>query len=278
MKINIVCSDKGWIYSQFLKALQTYSSNTILLNSKDSCDLTYCIPYYEWVNSIKHPYCAWMSHQEHRKDLYDKFLDVGKSADVAISHSKKYADLLKNAGAQNVVQIVPGVDLSAYQLRGTHRAQSNKLIVGYIGRQYVSSNRKNPALIDKIRKLPFVELKVSGGKVKAKDLPQFYAQCDLIISPSFIEGGAMCLLEGLAVGVPVVCFEGVGMAQEFDAGVIKTPFADDTKYIERIYSFYKTEEYLQYREQDTMNKMREQVKDFTWENFSKKHDEVWGNI
>ena len=70
MKINIVCSENtGWIYNKFIVMFRQYSKHQILLNSKEKCDLTHYLPYYESVGKPVHPSTAWMSHQEHRSDL-----------------------------------------------------------------------------------------------------------------------------------------------------------------------------------------------------------------
>ena len=54
-------------------------------------------------------------------------------------------------GINNLAQIMPGVDLDKFQLRSWDRKLHEKLVVGYIGRQYSSSNRKNPNLLKKTK-------------------------------------------------------------------------------------------------------------------------------
>ena len=166
MKVNIICSDMGWVYEKFISQLRIYSKHQILLNSKEKCNVTFYLPYFELSSPIHHPCAVWLSHQEQRKDLYDKFICAAKSADMGISHSKKYMDLLVSQGIKNVIQIVPGVDLQAFHVRSSVRPANSKLVVGYVGRQYTSSDRKNPKLLEKISKLLFVELKSTGGKIK----------------------------------------------------------------------------------------------------------------
>jgi glycosyltransferase involved in cell wall biosynthesis len=279
MKVNIICDDEGWIYSKFIAELRTYSKHRILLNSKEQCDVTYYLPYYMANQNIHHPCCAWMSHQEERnKELHDKFISVANNVDVSISHSKKYADLLISQGIKNVVQIAPGIDLHKFSLRPQNRQFKDKLVIGYVGRQYSSSDRKNPKLLDKISKLPFVEFKATGGRVREAELPKFYYSLDIVVSPAVIEGGPMSIQESLAVGVPIVCFAGVGTADEFGTGVIKVPFGNDEVFINFLREFWDKKQYLEYRNIEIMQAMRKQVERLTWEQFAIGHDRVWESL
>ena len=281
MRVNVVCTDVGWIYTKFIAMYRKYSRHQILLNKPDvPHQVTHYLPYYEMPKNPKHPSTAWMSHQEARPDLYNKFVSVARSVDFAISHSRKYMELLKNAhGIKNIKQVIPGVDAYKFQLRPTERPPSDKLIVGYIGRQYSSSDRKNPKLLNDIGKLPFVELKVTGGNIKEENIPKFYSGLDLVVSPATIEGGPMATQEALACGVPIMCYEDVGVANEFELGVIKIKYGDSKAFIEELERFWDdSEEYLGWREQATMQAMRKQVEEFTWQRFVEEHDKVWESI
>jgi glycosyltransferase involved in cell wall biosynthesis len=274
MKVNIICSDQGWIYDQFINQFKKHSKYTIVKNSKDKCDVTHYLPYYEAPANPVGPSTSWHSHQEKRADLNKKFIDVAKSMDVTISHSQKYAKMLRNDhGLVNVISIIPGVDLEKFKLRKPKK-KSGKLIVGYIGRQYTSSNRKNPTLLDKISKLPFVEFRTTGGKLKINQIPKFYRELDVVASPATIEGGPMAIQEALAIGVPVLCFNNVGVANEFDTGVIKVNNSDE--FIKTLKTMYVSGS--KYNDLKVMEKMREQVKSQTWEKFVENHDKIWEMI
>lgn len=282
LNVGIFCSDTGWIYDQFISAFEKYSKHKIVRNPKGECDIYYYIPYYELPKEkhILRPSCVWMSHQESKSPLKEKFVSAAKQSDMAISHSKKYADMLKNEyGINNVMQIIPGVDITKYKMRGTDRfSKTTNLIVGYSGRPYQSSNRKNPALLKQISELPFVEFRFTGGKIKLGDLPEFYSDCDIIVQPSIIEGGSMAIQESLAVGTPIMCFKDVGVAQEFHAGVIKAAQDDKDDFLSRLEVFWRTKEYEQYRHPGIMQQMRGQVISQTWECFVRKHDIVWESL
>jgi glycosyltransferase involved in cell wall biosynthesis len=181
----------------------------------------------------------------------------------------------------NIVQIVPGVDLQEFGFRGTGNSLvgKRKLVVGFVGRNYSSTSRKNSELLKKIGKLPFVELRVTGGKMPEHKVPEFYKNADLIISPSIIEGGSMAILESAAVGVPFVCFADVGMADEFADVINRIP---RTGIIEK-----DNEAFVQFLKDVWANKkipmddalaMRRKVAQFTWKNFVESHDKVWERI
>lgn len=255
-----------------------YSKHDIFLNSKEKCDIYHYIPYYNLLKNHKSPCTCWISHQENRKDLFDKFVYASKNADYCFSHSKKYMDVSLSHGAKNIKQIMPGVDFDIYALRSEKRKNYNKLMVGFVGRNYTSSNRKNPDLLNKISKLPFVELRVTGGKIKDCDMPFFYSDLDLVISTSTIEGGPMCINESLAVGVPIVCFDDVGVSREFDFGVFRAQFGNEKDFIDKVTNFYKYDEHIKYRTMDCMNRMKKQVINFTWKNFVNEHDIIWENM
>lgn len=279
LKINVVCSDKGWIYSEFIEKFKKYSKHQILLNVKEGYDIVHYLPYYEAPQNPPKPSTCWLSHQEKRADLNKKFIDVAKAVDVGLSHSKKYATMLRdNHQCQNVMSIIPGVDLKVFTLRDVKRAEdSPKMIVGYIGREYTSSDRKNPELLKKISELPFIDFRTTGGKLNKKDVPAFYRSVDVVISPASIEGGPMAIQESLASGVPIIAIKGVGVADEFGTGVIRADNNDD--FIAKLKELYHSKYYLEYwRQSSVMNTMRQQVEHQTWEKFVFEHDQVWSMI
>lgn len=282
MKINIVCdeADEGWIYNQFIDQFKKYSKNKIVVNETnvDKYNVIYFLPYYTWYKTDK-PSTSWQSHQEKSGTLHSKFITIAKEVDCALSHSQKYATILRdNHNLTNVMSIIPGVDLEKFKLRSIKRSvKTDKLVVGYIGRQYTSSNRKNPKLLDKIGKLSFVEFRTTGGKLKLSDVPKFYRGLDLVISPAVIEGGPLAIQESLACGLPILCMENVGVANEFGEGVIKAKNNDD--FMVKLKQIYVEKDYInKWRSSSYMNALRKQVEKQTWEKFVYEHDCIWKMI
>jgi glycosyltransferase involved in cell wall biosynthesis len=278
MKVNIICGDSGWIYDQFIEEFKKYSKHTILKNSKEKCDVTHYIPYYEVPTEPSKPCTAWFSHQEDRPDLHKKFISAAKTVDVVISQSKRYAAMLRdNHELHNVMQVMAGTDLDKFKLRESVNIKSKKLIVGHIGRQYTSSNRKNPGLIKKISQLDFVDFRATEGKLKQNQIPKFYRDLHVVISPATIEGGPMCVQESLAVGVPIVCLDNVGVANEFELGVMRADNNDH--FIKILEEMHRTGSHIsKWSNPNTMERMRKQVEKHTWKKFAYEHDKIWEMI
>lgn len=280
MKINIVCSEAagGWIYSKFIEEFKKHSKHEIVVNYGGEADICHALPYYEPLPPKAKFKTAWLSHQEDRTDLNKKFVQVAKAVDVGISHSKKYAAVLRDQyHCNNIVSVLPGVDLDVFTRRDTVIPANGKMVVGYIGRQYTSSNRKNPTLLDKISKLPFVDFRTTGGKLKADQVPGFYRSLDVTISPATIEGGPLAVQESLACGVPIIVMKDVGVASEFKDGVIKAE--SDLDFIARLKDMYLSKQHLtHWRSPSVMNRLRSQVKEQTWKKFVEEHDRVWDMI
>jgi glycosyltransferase involved in cell wall biosynthesis len=133
--------------------------------------------------------------------------------------------------------------------------------------------------LKKIAKLPFVEFCASGGKIKEADMPKFYRGLDVVVQCASIEGGSMAITESLAQGLPIVCYENVGVANEFDQGVLRVPFGREDMFLKRLEDMWESQDHINlWREPAQMEAMRTQVLDFTWENFTKDHDKVWKEI
>jgi hypothetical protein len=88
-----------------------------------------------------------------------------------------------------------------------------RLVLGVIGR--LGHPRKGRDLVERVRGLPFVEVVATEGGILRGGLRGVYERLDYVLIPATVEGGPMCLLEGLAMGKPVIAPEGVGMVPEF---------------------------------------------------------------
>jgi len=281
--INIICDEAGagWIYSEFIYWFKKYSKHEILINEKDDTkyDMIHFLPYYLQVKTSK-PSTCWLSHQESKNPLHNKFITSAKSINIGISHNKKYATMLKDDfQCKNIVSIIPGVDTSVFTIRSQERPKNPKLVVGYVGRSYSSSNRKNPTMLKKISQLPFVDFRATNGNLKANMIPSFIQQCDMIVSPSFYEGGPMVIQQALSCGTPIQCFSGVGVANEFKWGVSKVKFGDSDEFIRQIEFFWDSEHYIDpHRDLDVMQKLRSQVEEQTWQKFVEAHDKIWSSL
>jgi glycosyltransferase involved in cell wall biosynthesis len=126
--------------------------------------------------------------------------------------------------------------------------------------------------------LDFVDIVITGGKVNEAQMPDFYHSLDAIVSPSLIEGGPMCVTEGLACGVPILCYSDVGVVDEFEHGVLRVQFKDESAFVQRVKDFWANKEYDYYRQSQQIQLLRSQVETHTWENFAAEHDRIFDMV
>lgn len=285
MRVNIVCGEinAGWIYGRFYRELKKYSASlpgvSVVTNEKDQAkyDIVHFIPYYEYHEGYAHGSIstAWFSHREEkRKDLKDAFSTAAQGVDAAFSHSKKYADLIKENNWKpecDIYQVVPGVG-NEFKAK---LSENKKLTVGYVGRSYISTDRKNTSFVNMLAQVcrkNGIDFKITGGKMDYGKIPNFYAQSHLIVSPATIEGGPMSLLEAIKCGKPFLCLDGVGMADEFEddfPGVIAVGNEEDI--VNTILKF----DFKKYNRMNMLSEISSHPKIRTWEEFAKDHFNVW---
>lgn len=253
MKVNIIY-EAGWVLENFAKQLKKHLDYIVLQQNPSKYSINYFMPYY-LLKTGPWKSIGWFTHQEEKPDLKAKFEWAARKSNFCISHSKKYVDLLRGWGIKNVEQITPGISLDVYK---------PKVVLGYVGRLYTSTDRKNPNMLKFIQSLPFVTLKVTNGKIAEKDMPDFYNSLDAVFVPSTIEGGPMCITEGLACGKPIIAPRGVGVVDEYNVGIIKyekNNIDDVLRVVKQIY--------------DKKLELRKVVEDHTWVKFAKRHDKVF---
>jgi glycosyltransferase involved in cell wall biosynthesis len=163
-------------------------------------------------------------------DEAQQFLDRARAVDFCVSMSKLYADWLRGQGVTRVEHIPMGFDAYRYRPR---------LVLGVVGK--LDHPRKGRHLVERLRQLPFVEVRATEGQVADNDLPDFYQGLDYVLIPATVEGGPMSLLEGLGMGKPVLAPEGVGMVPEFPANehVLRYPAGDAEALVRLVTACYE---------------------------------------
>jgi len=131
------------------------------------------------------------------------FLDRARRLDYAVCMARNCADWLSAQGVAHVAHIPMGFDYYRYRAR---------LVLGVVGR--LDHPRKGRHLVEALRQLPFVEVLATEGQVAEDGLRDFYQKLDYVLIASTVEGGPMSLLEGLAMGKPIIAPEGVGIVPE----------------------------------------------------------------
>jgi hypothetical protein len=184
-----------------------------------------------------------------------QFLERARRLDFCVCMSRTYADWLAAQGVSHVAHIPMGFDFYRYRPR---------LLLGVAGK--LDHPRKGRHLVEHLRRLPFVEVLASEGSVPEERLRDFYQRVDYVLIPATVEGGPMSLLEGLAMGKPVIAPEGVGMVPEFspEAGLLLYPAGDRTA-LERVVTAC-------YHEKLRRTRL---VQDRTWDRWAEGHHRLF---
>jgi glycosyltransferase involved in cell wall biosynthesis len=178
-------------------------------------------------------------------------LERALRADACVAMARQYADQLSAQGVRAVIHIPMSFD--SYRFRP-------RLVLGVIGR--LEHPRKGRDLVDRIRELPFVEVITTEGHTPRGELRDVYERLDYVLIPATVEGGPMCLLEGLAMGKPVIAPEGVGMVPEFaPARQIRLyPKGDASALVKLVTDCY--------REKETGSRS---IEDRSWDGWAERH-------
>ncbi len=184
-------------------------------------------------------------------DENHRSLERARQADACICQARQYAEWLAAQGVRTAAHIPMGFD--SYRFRP-------RLILGVIGR--LDHPRKGRRLVDLVRQLPFVEVVTTEGAAPPEGLRAVYDRLDYVLIPATVEGGPMCLLEGLGAGKPVIAPEGLGMTPEFGPSPhIRLYPAGDGAALVRVATEC-------YREKESRARL---VRDRTWDRWAEQH-------
>jgi len=139
----------------------------------------------------------------HRDDNHS-FLERARTMDFSVCMSRVYADWLREQGVMTVAHIPMGFDFYRYRPR---------LVLGVVGR--MEHHWKGKDLVERVKALPFADVRVTEGRIDEEQLRGFYQAVDYVLIPATVEGGPLSLLEGLGAGKPVIAPDEVGMVPEF---------------------------------------------------------------
>lgn len=193
----------------------------------------------------------------HRDDEQG-FLERARGMDHCVCMSRLYADWLRGQGVEHVTHIPMGFDFYRFRTR---------LVVGVIG--LLDHPRKGQHLVDRVRELPFVEVLTTEGTVEEAGIRDFYQRVDYVLIPATVEGGPMSLLEGLAMGKPIIAPSEVGIVPEFD----------ETLHIRRYPAgdFQALTEVLKTCYDEKLERTR-LVQDRTWDRWAEGHHQLFKQL
>jgi glycosyltransferase involved in cell wall biosynthesis len=263
MKVNIVAPRDNWILKKVCKELcrrLDYSVLTKVSKNKNinEFDINYYINYSLFSQKSKNIDIGLFTHVDHRLEYhYERFFNIARNVDFCICMSKKYEDILKENGIKNVTTINLGIDINFFK---------PKLILGFAGK-LKSSGRKGNKLLRAVSKIDFVDLRITNGILPEEEIPNFYRQLDYVLIASKIEGGPMCLVEGLACGIPIIAPKDVGQVSDFNYGI---------HHYEN--SNYKSLKNVLNKLYEKKLRLRNEVKHLSWDNCAEKHDDLFKKL
>ncbi len=260
LRVRIMCVDVDWILQRLASELQRRLDYVDVGPTPDpSAPIQYYVNYGAYERRVSPLEFAWFTHlDEVDQNLANRFRSVSAAVDVAICHSKKYADIIHASGIRNVHVIHPGVDFGQFTPR---------LKIGVVGRTY-PSGRKGEKLLAAVADVAGIEWHFTGEgwfgraqRLAANEMPDFYRNMDYILVPSLYEGGPMCVVEALACGVPVIA-PPVGWVTEFPHIEFATGDATDLRRV--LHELMK----------EKMD-LRASVENLTWDNYAAAHDKLF---
>jgi glycosyltransferase involved in cell wall biosynthesis len=191
-------------------------------------------------------------------DEEQQFLERARRMDFCVSMSRLYADWLLAQGVRHVAHIPMGFDV--YRCRA-------RLVLGVIGR--LEHPRKGRRLVERLCQLPFVEIVATEGQIPEEHLREVYQRVDYVLIPATVEGGPMCLLEGLAMGKPAIAPEGVGLVPELPPSehLLRYPAGDVEALVRLVTDCFERK-----------LRPRRLVQDRTWDRWAEAHHRLFQKL
>ena len=215
MKINIVLWKDAHILPRMSGWLAEHNGWTISDDPDPNADVNYFMPYLMWDLKI-HPNTltsGWFTHYEQGTTWkMEKWQDAATFIDAPLVTAPMYCDILDRAQV-----ITPGIDRDRFV--PIKHDVGEKPVVGTAG---VGQPRKGPKLIIDLfyANIP-LELNIAGAAwpfahtvVANKIMPKWYANLDVYICTSSIEGIPAPVLEALSCDVKIVIPNGVGICDQ----------------------------------------------------------------
>ncbi len=260
--VEVIPGDRGWILERLAneisaaaKASDLAISACILDEPTGDADLTYFLPYAKQQKVKGSVVGSWFTHQEEVEPAKTRFIEAAKAADFCLCPARRYWEVLRAHGVEDVNVIHHGVDLDTYV---------PKLRIGIVGRTY-HTGRKGEHLLAPAMALDNVEFLFHGsgwpGTPADQDLAEFYRSIDYLLIPALIEGGPVPLFEALASGCQVIASD-VGCVDEFPHISFKKGSAGDLK---RVIAALRNEKF----------ELRGSVEGLTWDSFGQAHIECF---
>lgn len=204
MKVHFVTETEAqrWILRPMAERLASEIPGATLgtsVNPTATANVFFNYALYKPVDTIT---AGFFTHRERDGELGRRFNRIAARIDWCFAQSQRTALLLPAPKTS----IIPTFPLSAAFYKRT-------LVLGIVGRGY-SSGRKRMDWLADIRAIEGVTALVTGGKLKAAEMPGFYRKMDYLLVLSDNEGGPQPVLEAIATCKPVIA-PNVGYCWEY---------------------------------------------------------------
>jgi hypothetical protein len=222
-KVSISCFDDQNIVPRMMRWLEAHLGWQVIDGiTQDPATITYYAPYtmIGRYGQATGKSMAWLTHYEvgnlPKMQLWDRAV---QQVDLPLITAPLYGTQVGSAHCL----LTPGIDQAHFKL--SRKKRPGKGVIGLVG---VPQPRKGTQLASLISQLPGVSQVVAVGgawaevpgsrRIPYEEMPDFYAQLDLMVCTSTIEGIPAPPLEALACGVPVVVPSGVGIMSQLPPG------------------------------------------------------------
>lgn len=261
MKINIICpAHDNWIIDRMTKHLLQYAPPDLeVIRNPKPIEEEDCINYYNVYRSFKGKSKNSLDVTFHTHPEINQYYDIAPIVDHIIVMNNQYkTDLINhNIPPDNITVIHPGVDEEFHTLKKLRIFNPVDMSRG---------ERKGPDVWNMLKKLKWIDAVCSNRKLSKTNLLLEYQKADVIVSTSIMEGGPMCVIEGLAMGKIVVVKEDIGLVPDFESpGLLK--FKDSKHLILILRAIYKQKE-----------KTAKCVENITWESWANHHYDLFKSI
>lgn len=285
LKVRIIDMEQGWIINKFAHKLQEELSNlgvdAAVVDKRDpSADVNH-YPLYTFIDhsQTRHINDTFMITHVDSYEKVDLIKGRLKTYGMGICMSKHTMEFLTSLGIprQKLCYINPAHD---------HVIKPRKYIIGLTYRTYYDYRKRNEFLIDIVKRIDKDYFKIvimgSGWEKIIEEISglgmdvEYYSEFDydlyVRLMPTFdfylyfgTDEGNMGFLDALAAGVEtIVTPQGFHLDAQ---GGLSYP-------CNNIHDYVRTFEEIAERKR----KLVRSVEDWTWENFAKKHLEVWNYI
>lgn len=207
MKINFVIESGRWMPCKWAEefSARMYASTVSTEPINDGANVFINHALYKRDPQNKAPQIAVFTHKEEKnRALSNLFDSVAQQCDWCFAQSEP-----------TLLQL-PENKRSILSVGVESQFIKPQLVLGMPVKEQ-PNDRKRVSWAKKVGELENVSVRITGGRVKEKDMPLFYKNLDYVLITSQLEGGPMAVKEAIAMGKPLILPRGVGWCDEYPA-------------------------------------------------------------